>query len=103
MPQSHERYRTSPGPLYDVQYEEYYKGISTLDHSAYLFLQRVLDQLSRELYGPDCIHQSLHYIRQVLDSYEDLLNSWCMLPTNERLMGLPVNHVLDANLRLKYW
>lgn len=75
-------------------------------YTAQLFLRRKLNQIHREMYGSDCLSQSLDQVRGTLGSYELLLHSWReSLPDGYKWddQEKPADNILAARLRAKYY
>lgn len=75
-------------------------------HTAQMFLRRKLNQVHRELYGPDCLNQSLEEVREMLKGHERILGLWreslpAALKWNDD--DPPATDILAARLRAKYW
>ncbi|KAF2158413.1 hypothetical protein M409DRAFT_31077 [Zasmidium cellare ATCC 36951] len=75
-------------------------------YTAQLFLRRRLNQVHREMYGPDCSSQSLTEVQEMLRGHENILTEW--------RRGLPLalrwndndplsSDILAARLRAKYY
>lgn len=71
------------------------------------FLRKLLNKVHREMYGPDCLDQKLHEVRDMLMGHEEILQAW---RTGLKGVGqdwddkdeLP-RDILAARLRAKYW
>jgi len=77
-----------------------------LFYTAQLFLRRRLNQVHREMYGPDCLDQSLDQVREMLKGHESILGSWRhSLPPALQWddSDPPAPGILNARLRAKYW
>ncbi|KAK5119423.1 hypothetical protein LTR85_007523 [Meristemomyces frigidus] len=75
-------------------------------YTAQMFLRKRLNQVHREMYGPDCLSQSLDQVREMLKSHESILGAWRMsLPPALRWDDSddPAEDILAARLRAKYW
>ena len=77
-----------------------------MSFSSQLFLRRRLNQIHRQLYGPECLSQPLSEVKATLRGHEDTLNEWKnslpgMLSWNDE-DPLP-SEILAARLRAKYW
>lgn len=75
-------------------------------YTAQLFLRRRLNQVHREMYGPDCINQPLSEVQEMLQGHEQLLSEWreglpVLLAWNND--DDPPKDILAARLRAKYW
>lgn len=73
---------------------------------AQTFLRRRLNQVHRQLYGPDCLNQPLAEVQAILHGHEAILSEWrAMLPPDLKWADndpLPTG-ILSARLRAKYW
>ncbi|KYG40518.1 hypothetical protein M433DRAFT_77825 [Acidomyces richmondensis BFW] len=77
-----------------------------LFYTAQLFLRRQLNRVHREIYGFDCLGQSLDQVREMLKSHENILSSWrnalpAALKWDDK--DPPATDILNARLRAKYW
>jgi hypothetical protein len=89
--------------------EEKYEGLANnvmLFYTAQMFLRKRLNQVHRQLYGPDCLEQPLAEVRAILHAHEAILHGWrAMLPPDLKWGGdePPPSGILSARLRAKYW
>jgi hypothetical protein len=104
---------------YNPVEEETYEGLAThgdkkeegynkvlLFYTAQIFLQKRLNQVQRELYGPECLNQPLVEVQAILHGHEAILHGWrAMLPPDLNWIDdePPPKGVLSARLRAKYW
>lgn len=86
------------------------KGMSynnvILFYTAQMFLRKRLNQVHRQLYGPDCLHQKLVEVQAMLHGHEAILDGWrAMLPPDLKWVDNdpPPPGILSARLRAKYW
>jgi len=73
---------------------------------AQMFLRRKLNQVHQEMYGPDCLNQTLEQVRAMLQGHESILGEWRKsLPPALRWDDAdpPATDILAARLRAKYW
>jgi hypothetical protein len=99
--------------------EEMYEGLAPHEHregesydevilfyTAQMFLRKRLNQVHRQLYGPDCLIQSLAEVQAMLHGHEAILDGWrAMLPPDLKWADddPPPAGILLARLRAKYW
>jgi hypothetical protein len=77
-----------------------------LFYTAQMFLRKRLNQVHRQLYGPDCLEQPLAEVRAILHAHEAILHGWrAMLPPDLKWGDdePPPSGILSARLRAKYW
>lgn len=100
-----------------VPEDETYSGLDTeatandyerilLFYTAQLFLRRRLNKVHREMYGPDCLNQSMDQVREMLKEHQSILDAWReLLPMNLRWNDSdpPATDILSARLRAKYY
>jgi hypothetical protein len=71
-----------------------------------MFLRKRLNQVHRQLYGPDCLNQPLAEVQAILHGHEAILHGWrAMLPHDLKWKDNdpPPEGILSARLRAKYW
>lgn len=71
-----------------------------------MWLRKRLNQIHREIYGPDCLHQPLNQVRATLTGHEDILFDWRKAlppPLSWHDNDDPATDILAARLRAKYW
>jgi hypothetical protein len=77
-----------------------------LYYTAQIFLRKHLNQVQRQLYGPDCLNQPLAEVQAMLHGHEATLHGWRDgLPPDFQWSNddpLP-SSILSARLRAKYW
>jgi hypothetical protein len=89
--------------------EKTYEGLANnvmLFYTAQMFLRKRLNQVHRQLYGPDCLEQPLAEVRAILHAHEAILHGWrAMLPPDLKWGDdePPPSGILSARLRAKYW
>jgi len=77
-----------------------------LFYTAQMFLRKRLNQVHRQLYGPDCLNQPLGQVQAILHGHEAILHGWrAMLPPDLKWADdeEPPKGILSARLRAKYW
>jgi len=77
-----------------------------LFYTAQMWLRKRLNQVHREMYGPDCLYQPLDQVREMLKGHESILSAWRVgLPEALRWNDSdpPATDILSARLRAKYW
>ena len=77
-----------------------------LFYTAQMFLRKRLNEVHRQLYGPDCLNQSLAEVQAILHGHEAILHGWrTMLPPDLKWEDEepPPDGILSARLRAKYW
>ena len=77
-----------------------------LFYTAQMFLRKRLNQVHRQLYGPDCLNQPLAEVQAMLHGHEAILDGWrAMLPPDLKWADNdpPPAGILSARLRAKYW
>ena len=77
-----------------------------LFYTAQMFLRKRLNQVHREMYGPDCLTQTLGEVREMLKGHEITLSDWrASLPPALKWddQDPPASDILAARLRAKYW
>jgi len=77
-----------------------------LFYTAQMFLRKRLNQVHRQLYGPDCLNQPLGEVQAILHGHEAILHGWrAMLPPDLAWADdePPPKGILSARLRAKYW
>ncbi|KAK4548940.1 hypothetical protein LTR36_008713 [Oleoguttula mirabilis] len=75
-------------------------------YTAQMWLRKRLNQVHREMYGPDCLNQSPDQVREMLKSHESILGEWrSSLPAALRWDDAdePADNILAARMRAKYW
>lgn len=75
-------------------------------YTAQLFLRRRLNQVHREMYGPECLSQPLSEVQEMLLGHENILTTWReglppLLRWNDS--DPPSSDILAARLRAKYY
>ena len=90
-----------------IQQQEEVTGDNTLlYYVAQTFLRRRLNQIHQELYGQECLKQSVAQVAAILASHEEVCSQWRdTLPPDLNWDDddeLPAD-ILDARLRGKYW
>ena len=81
-------------------------GKILLFYTAQMFLRKRLNQVHQEMYGDQCLNQTLNQVREMLSGHERILGYWReTLPTGLRWNDHdpPPSDILDARLRAKYW
>jgi hypothetical protein len=106
MPQSLPKEETYEGlaPHEDKKGESYNNVI--LFYTAQMFLRNRLNQVHRQLYGPDCLNQPLAVVQAILHGHMATLHGWrAMLPHDLKWKDNdpPPEGILSARLRAKYW
>lgn len=74
-------------------------------YTAQMFLRRKLNQVHQEMYGPDCLNQSLGKVREMLKGHERILGLWrnSLPAAMERDDDDPLaTDILATRLRAKY-
>jgi hypothetical protein len=77
-----------------------------LFYTAQMFLRKRLNEVHRQLYGPDCLDQPLAEVQAMLRGHEAILDGWrAMLPPDLKWADSdpPPAGILSARLRAKYW
>ena len=91
-------------PHEDKKGESYNNVI--LFYTAQMFLRKRLNQVHRQLYGPECLEQPLAEVQAILHGHEAILDGWRDgLPPDLQWRNddpLPES-ILSARLRAKYW
>lgn len=75
-------------------------------YTAQLWLRRKLNEVHRQMYGTDCINQSLSQVQEMLQGHESILTAWrdCLPPELAWKDDDPApSDILAARLRAKYW
>ena len=75
-------------------------------YTAQMFMRKRLNQVHREMYGPDCLNQPLKEVQEMLKGHESILGFWREgLPDVLRWNDSdpPPRDILSARLRAKYW
>ncbi|KAM0714710.1 hypothetical protein Q7P37_009759 [Cladosporium fusiforme] len=75
-------------------------------YTAQMFLRKRLNQVHRQLYGPDCLDQPLSSVQALIKGHESILDGWrALLPQvlNWQDNDDPPQGILSARLRAKYW
>lgn len=75
-------------------------------YSCQMFLRRRLNQVHREMYGPDCLNQSLDEVQEMLKGHAAILDRWrdmLKVPLAWEDGDPPATNILGARLRAKYW
>lgn len=88
----------------DAREDDYNKIM--MSYVAQMYLRKRLNQVHREMYGPDCLNESLDTVRAMLKGHESTLDTW-----REQLPYLyrwndddePAEDILAARIRAKYW
>ena len=91
--------------LREVRNGESYSNV-ILFYTAQMFLRKRLNQVHRQLYGPDCLGHSLAEVQAMLHGHEAILDGWrAMLPPGLKWKDNepPPAGILSARLRAKYW
>ena len=81
-------------------------GKILLFYTAQMFLRKRLNQVHSEMYGDQCLNQTLNQVREMLSGHERILGYWReTLPPGLRWNDSddPPSNILDARLRAKYW
>lgn len=89
----------------DSNDKESYDNI-LLYYTAQTFLRKRLNQVHKEMYGDQCVNQSIQQVRSMLSGHEETLDNWRKtLPPALRWNDddPPPPDILDARLRAKYW
>lgn len=77
-----------------------------IHYTAQLFLRRRLNQVHREMYGSECLGQSLSEVQEVLLGHDGILTTWREgLPSSLQWKDNdpPSSDILAARLRAKYY
>ena len=75
-------------------------------YTAQMFLRKRLNQIHSELYGDQCLNQSLNSVQEMLSAHEQILKYWRdTLPPGLRWNDddEAPDDILNARLRGKYW
>jgi hypothetical protein len=75
-------------------------------YSSQMFLRKRLNQVHQEMYGDQCLNQTLAQVREMLSGHERILGYWReTLPVGLKWddSDEPPADILDARLRAKYW
>lgn len=75
-------------------------------YTAQLWLRRKLNEVHRQMYGTDCVNQSLSQVQEMLQGHESILTAWrdCLPPELAwKDDDPPPSDILAARLRAKYW
>lgn len=75
-------------------------------YTAQLWLRRKLNEVHRQMYGTDCVNQSLLQVQEMLQGHESILTAWreCLPPQLAWKDDDPEpSDILAARLRAKYW
>lgn len=75
-------------------------------YTAQMFLRKRLNQVHRQLYGPECLDQPLTEVQALIKGHESILDGWrALLPEvlNWEDNEDPPSGILSARLRAKYW
>lgn len=75
-------------------------------YTAQTFLRKRLNQIHKEMYGDQCLNQTIPQVREMLSGHEETLGNWRKtLPPALRWNDLdpPPPDILDARLRAKFW
>jgi hypothetical protein len=106
MPHNLAEEKTHEGlAFHEDQKGESYNNVM-LFYTAQMFLRKRLNQVHRQLYGPDCLNRPLHQVQAVLHGHEAILDGWrAMLPPDLKWADSdpPSAGLLSARLRAKYW
>ena len=81
-------------------------GKILLFYNAQMFLQKRLNLVHLEMYGNQCLNQTLNQVQEMLSSHERILGNWReTLPHRLRWNDSddPPSNILNARLRAKYW
>lgn len=98
--ETYERFAQCEGPTGEI-----YSSV-ILFYTAQMFLRKRLNQVHRQLYGPDCLNQPLAEVQAMLHGHEAILDGWrAMLPRGLKWADddPPPAGILSARLRAKYW
>lgn len=77
-----------------------------LFYTAQLFLRRRLNQVHRQMYGPECLSQPLSQVQEMLLGHESILTTWrrqLPIQLNWADDDPPSSDILAARLRAKYY
>ena len=77
-----------------------------LFYTAQMFLRKRLNQVHKEMYGDQCLNQTVSQVREMLSSHEEVLGNWReSLPATLAWKNEdpPPPDILPARLRAKYW
>lgn len=77
-----------------------------LFYTAQLWLRRKLNEVHRQMYGTDCVNQSISQVQEMLQGHESILTAWreCLPPRLAWKDDDPEpSDILAARLRAKYW
>ena len=75
-------------------------------YTAQMWLRKRLNQVHQEMYGNQCLSQTLPQVREMLSGHENMLGSWReTLPPSLQWHDddRPAADILEARLRAKYW
>nr|OQO17415.1 hypothetical protein B0A51_15582 [Rachicladosporium sp. CCFEE 5018] len=75
-------------------------------YTAQMFLRRRLNQIHREMYGPECMEQTLPEVKQILIGHVTVIEEWRKRlppPLQWKDDDPPPKEILHARLRAKYW
>ena len=75
-------------------------------YTSQMFLRKKLNQVHKEMYGDQCLTQTLAQVGEMLRGHESILSYWReTLPPNLRWNDddPPPSDILQARLRAKYW
>ncbi|KAK5168631.1 uncharacterized protein LTR77_005940 [Saxophila tyrrhenica] len=71
-----------------------------------MFLRKRLNLIHKEMYGDQCLNQSLRQVKSMLEGHEEILNAWRTTLTPELQWDdddPPPTEILPARLRAKYY
>ncbi|GAB7360772.1 hypothetical protein MBLNU230_g0760t1 [Neophaeotheca triangularis] len=82
------------------------EGYILFVYTAQMYLRRRLNQIHREMYGPECLGKEEHEVQMMLKGHEETLSAWrAGLPSTLAWSDSdpPPSDILSARLRAKYW